>query len=196
MGRWVPLTGLKASGTYKRALRNEDSTGEEHMHSLAYSQEQGRGCRLKTPGALATFLWLAQKIPQSELSACFNISCSLTALYKGEGYHCQGECTHLGNSQLGPHSASEQGEVSHYQYTHRGSRQKNCLELWPNIRNNPSAGPGLCQVLVPALPQPPTLVLLSIGVKVSLPRRMHSDLALPLNKVRMAIAMVHAKAAD
>ena len=73
---------------------------------------------------------------------------------------------------------------------------KNCLELWPNIQKNPSAGPGLCQVLVPAIPQPPILVLLSIGVKLSLPKGMHSDLALPLNKVKVAIAMVHAKAAD
>ena len=51
-------------------------------------------------------------------------------------------------------------------------------------------------MLVPAIPQPPILVLLSIGVKLSLPKGMHSDLALPLNKVKVAIAMVHAKAAD
>ena len=43
---------------------------------------------------------------------------------------------------------------------------------------------------------PLALAPLAVGVKMPLPRRVHSDLVLPLNRARMAIARVHAEAAD
>lgn len=141
-------------------------------------------------------LWLAQKIPQPELSCLlqrlllphsslqrWRLSLPRRVYILRKQPAWTSLCLWTGWSQPLPVHTQRQ-------------QTKNCLELWPNSQNHPSAGPAPCQVLVPALPPPPTLALLSTGVKVSLPRRVHSDLALPLNKVRVAIAMVHAKAAD
>ena len=47
-GKQAPLAGLKTSGPYRKAVRNQDSALEEHTHKLAYSWSQPGGSRLKT----------------------------------------------------------------------------------------------------------------------------------------------------
>ena len=53
-GRQVPLAGLKTSGTYRGAVRIQDSAPDESAQ-LAYSQEQGGGSRLNLPAAQVSF---------------------------------------------------------------------------------------------------------------------------------------------
>ena len=47
-GRQAPLAGLEINEAYWRAVRSLDSALEERPHSLAYSQSQHGGSRLKT----------------------------------------------------------------------------------------------------------------------------------------------------
>ena len=43
------LSWFETSGTYQRAVRNGDSSHEEHAYTLAYSQEESEGSQLKIP---------------------------------------------------------------------------------------------------------------------------------------------------
>lgn len=119
---------MKASGVNQRAVRNQDSTLEEHVHKLACSQSQRKGSRLEAA-------WGSGQ-PARNTPACSppSSSCLLQPLLFQT-------CSPLRQRLLlptimhtlwekrtcsDPSPASDQGKDSHFQlmlwYTHSGQR--------------------------------------------------------------------------
>ena len=83
-GLWVPLTGLKTSGTYSRVVRSLNSAREVGTQRLPYSSSEGGGSRQRCPGP-----W---PVSHEHLSGHHCPSSPGWAPHKGEGCCCWGEC--------------------------------------------------------------------------------------------------------